>query len=36
MQTTHATSDMLVAEDRVGSERIKGAYAWRTILDKAV
>ena len=24
MQTTHATSDMLVAEDRVGSERIKG------------
>ena len=34
MQTTHATSDMLVAEDRVGSERIKGAYAWRTILDK--
>ena len=34
MQTTHATSDMLVAEDRVGPERIKGAYAWRTILDK--
>lgn len=34
MQTTHATSDMLVAEDRVGSERIKTSYAWRTILDK--
>lgn len=34
MQTTHATSDMLVAEDRVGPERIKGAYAWRTIIDK--
>lgn len=34
MQTTHATSDMLVAEDRVGPERIKGAYAWRTILDQ--
>ena len=34
MQTTHATSDMLVAEDRVGPERIKTSYAWRTILDK--
>lgn len=33
MQTTHATSDMLMAEDRVGSERIKGGYAWRTIID---
>ncbi len=34
MQTTHATSDMLVAEDRMGAERLKGAYAWRTLLDK--
>lgn len=34
MQTTHATSDMLMAEDRIGTERIKGAYAWRTIIDK--
>lgn len=33
MQTTHATSDMLMAEDRVGADRIKGAYAWRTIID---
>ena len=33
MQTTHATSDMLMAEDRIGTERIKGAYAWRTIID---
>ncbi len=33
MQTTHATSDMLMAEDRVGPERIKGGYAWRTIID---
>lgn len=33
MQTTHATSDMLMAEDRVGLERIKGGYAWRTIID---
>lgn len=33
MQPTHATSDMYWAEDRVGPERIKGAYAWRTFLD---
>ncbi|OUQ59443.1 amidohydrolase [Flavonifractor sp. An112] len=33
MQTTHATSDMLMAEDRIGAERLKGAYAWRTIID---
>jgi predicted amidohydrolase YtcJ len=32
MQPTHATSDMLWAERRVGPERIKGAYAWRTVL----
>ncbi|MEK6373358.1 MAG: amidohydrolase [Acidobacteriota bacterium] len=33
MQPTHATSDMYWAEARVGPERIKGAYAWRTVLD---
>jgi predicted amidohydrolase YtcJ len=33
MQPTHATSDMYWAEDRVGAERIKGAYAWRTVLN---
>lgn len=33
MQPTHATSDMYWAEERVGPERVKGAYAWRTILD---
>lgn len=32
MQPTHATSDMYWAEDRVGPERIKGAYAWRAVL----
>jgi predicted amidohydrolase YtcJ len=32
MQPTHATSDMNMAEDRVGPERIKGAYAWRRFL----
>ena len=37
MQATHATSDKNMAEDRVGSERIKGAYAWRSLLNaKAV
>ncbi|WP_376707973.1 amidohydrolase [Kangiella sp. TOML190] len=36
MQPTHATSDMNMAEDRVGSERIKGAYAWRKMLDNNV
>jgi len=34
MQPTHATSDMNMAEDRVGSERIQGAYAWQTFLDQ--
>ncbi|AOZ02238.1 amidohydrolase [Cupriavidus sp. USMAHM13] len=32
MQPTHATSDMNMAEDRIGKERIKGAYAWQTLL----
>jgi hypothetical protein len=32
MQPTHATSDMPWAEARVGAERIRGAYAWRTML----
>ncbi|QBY05381.1 amidohydrolase [Thalassotalea sp. HSM 43] len=36
MQATHATSDKNMAEDRVGSERIKGAYAWRTLIDNGV
>lgn len=34
MQPTHATSDMNMAEDRVGPDRIRGAYAWRTILNQ--
>ena len=33
MQPTHATSDGDWAERRVGPERIKGAYAWRTVLN---
>ncbi len=33
MQPVHATSDMNMAEDRVGPDRIRGAYAWRRFLD---
>ncbi|MGH8441680.1 MAG: amidohydrolase [Nevskiaceae bacterium] len=36
MQPTHATSDMNMAETRVGPERIKGAYAWRRFLKQGV
>lgn len=32
VQPTHATSDMYWAEDRVGSKRIKGAYAFKDLL----
>jgi len=35
IQPTHATSDMYWAEDRVGSERIKGAYSYKTLLEKS-
>jgi hypothetical protein len=34
MQFTHATSDMNMAEARVGADRIGGAYAWRSFLDQ--
>jgi predicted amidohydrolase YtcJ len=34
VQTTHATSDMYWAEERLGSERIKGAYAYRQLLEQ--
>ena len=34
MQPTHCTSDMPWAPDRIGPERIKGAYAWREFLDR--
>ena len=33
MQPTHATSDMPWAEDRIGPERVLGAYAWRRLRD---
>lgn len=35
VQPTHATSDMYWAEDRLGAERMKGAYAYKDLLDKA-
>jgi len=33
VQPTHATSDMYWAEDRLGPKRIKGAYAYKDLLD---
>ena len=33
MQPTHATSDMYWAEARLGPQRVKGAYAWRSVLN---
>lgn len=36
MQATHQTSDMGWAETRVGPERIRGAYAWRSLLNTGV
>jgi predicted amidohydrolase YtcJ len=35
IQPTHATSDMYWAEDRLGAKRIKGAYAYKTLLEKS-
>ena len=36
IQPTHATSDMNMAEDRVGPKRIQGAYAWRKLINAGV
>ena len=35
VQPTHATSDMYWAGDRLGKDRIKNAYAYKKLLDKA-
>tara|TARA_R110002050_G_scaffold1281_4_gene9296 strand:- start:33029 stop:34648 length:1620 start_codon:yes stop_codon:yes gene_type:complete len=35
IQPTHATSDMYWAEDRLGADRVQGAYAFKTLLNKA-
>lgn len=34
MQASHQTSDMYWAEQRIGSTRVLGAYAWRSFLDQ--
>lgn len=34
VQPTHATSDMYWAKDRVGAERIRGAYAYKQLLHQ--
>ncbi|MBS1655403.1 MAG: amidohydrolase [Bacteroidetes bacterium] len=34
VQPTHATSDMYWAADRLGNERIKGAYAYKQLLNE--
>jgi len=36
MQPLHATEDMHFAEARLGKERMKGAYAWSTLLDNGI
>jgi len=33
MQPVHQTSDRLMAESRLGTDRLNGAYAWKSILD---
>ncbi len=35
VQPTHATSDMYWAQERLGPEREKGAYAYKKLLDEA-
>jgi predicted amidohydrolase YtcJ len=34
VQPTHGTSDMYWAGDRLGAERMKGAYAYKQLLDQ--
>lgn len=36
MQPTHATSDKNMAEDRLGKDRMAGAYAWQTLLKSGI
>lgn len=36
MQPLHATEDMHFAEARLGPERMKGAYIWKTLLENDV
>jgi predicted amidohydrolase YtcJ len=34
MQPTHCTSDMTWVEERLGVQRLAGAYAWRSLIDQ--
>jgi len=34
VQSTHATSDMYWADERIGEERLKGAYAYKQLLEE--
>src|SRR5262249_52609898 len=36
MQPTHCTSDMGWAEKRLGPQRVRGAYAWKSLLRTGV
>ncbi|MGQ0815302.1 MAG: amidohydrolase [Gemmatimonadota bacterium] len=36
MQAVHQTSDMYWAQNRIGSTRVLGAYAWRSLLNTGV
>ncbi len=36
MQPTHATSDKNMAEDRIGEDRMEGAYAWQSLLKSGI
>ena len=36
MQATHCTSDMPWAGERLGAERLRYAYAWRSLLDSGM
>lgn len=36
MQPSHAIGDLHFAPDRLGEERLRGAYAWQTFLDTGV
>jgi predicted amidohydrolase YtcJ len=36
MQPVHQTSDRLMAEARLGPQRLNGAYAWKSMLDNKV
>ncbi len=36
MQQTHCTTDMRWIEERVGPDRLAGAYAWRSLIDAGV